>query len=132
MRDNTDRPTGVTVYPMTHNPEVNGPTALGKYALMVRRTDDGKIDPSEVRMVHSEGVAYKVTDEVPWVWTDYAEVESFTPDDLIQCIDREADLADWIRTHNARLESNFSLCYGWAMTTPVGDNLGDLYNDESK
>jgi hypothetical protein len=117
MYDNEDRPHGVTVYPMTHNDAINGPVIAGRYALMVRRGPDGKIDPSEVRMVHSEGVQYRVTDEKPWVWSDYAPpgtVESFTPDELIQCIDSSCDLADWIRTFGSRLESNFWLAYRWA------------------
>lgn len=126
------RPTGVVVYPMTHNAEVNGPTIFGSYALMVRRDAEGKIDPSEVRMVHTEGVAYQVTEDKPWRWTDYAECATFTPDELIQCIGQvQTDLSDWIRTFGARLESNFSQAYGWAMTDVSGNNNGDLFYTEA-
>lgn len=113
-----ERPRGVLVYPMTDFPEVNGPVIAGRYALMVRWID-GEIDASEVRMVHTEGVAYLVTDEKPWCWTDYdteGSFEHFTPTELVHYANAVAgvDLADWIRTFGSRLESNFSQCYAWA------------------
>ena len=108
-----DRPRGVTVYPMPES--AAGPFAYGRYALMVRRDERGKVDTSEVRMVHTEGVAYAVREDKLWTWNDYnPECPSFTPMDLIQCIQSEVDLADWVRTFGARLESNFDLCYRWA------------------
>lgn len=110
MNDNS-RPRGVIVFPMTEFPEVNGPVAFGRYALMLRG------DTSEVRMVHTEGVAYQVTDEKPWGWTDNAPCQKFTPSQLIDMINFDAegvDLADWIHTFGARLESNFTQAYSWA------------------
>jgi hypothetical protein len=98
---------------------VGGPRILASYALMVRRDASGKIDPSEVRMVHTEGVAYMVTAEKPWTWNDYDPTQpTFTPDDLIQMIGQTCtELCDWVRTHNARLESNFDQAYWWATRT---------------
>jgi hypothetical protein len=118
MTENS-RPRGVRVYPMTEIPEVNGPLAMGRYALLFRYDAEGQTDASAVRMVHTEGVAYLVTDEKPWCWTDYdTSVESFTPAQLIEKIDFDTangiDLADWVHTFGARLESNFHQCYWWA------------------
>lgn len=105
--ETNNRPRGVTVYPMP--PEVNGPFG-DRYALLTRH--DGA-----VRMVHHEGVAYNVTDDKPWCWTDYDPSQPrFTPDELNALIDpaKAVDLADWVRTFGARLESNFRLAYHWA------------------
>lgn len=102
------RSRGITVYPM---PEaVGGPPIFGVYALLTRH--DG-----EVKMVHYEGVAYTVTDEKPWCWTDYDPSQPrFTPDELNEAIDPDTavDLADWVRDHNARTAGNFSEIYYWA------------------
>jgi hypothetical protein len=120
MSDNShnesDRSRGVVVYKMPE--EIGGPAVFGVYALMVRHNDTGEIDTSEVRMVHTEGVAYSVTDEKPWCWTDYDDTQkTWTPQELITAADgdKACDLADWVRTFGARLESNFRLCYGWAV-----------------
>lgn len=103
------RPRGVMVYPMPKS--VSGP--FDRYALLVR--DDG----TEVRMVHTEGVAYAVTDEKPWCWTDYDPSQpTFTVAYLLFAATtvEPVDLADWVRTFGARLESNFGLAYRWATT----------------
>lgn len=104
------RPRGVTVWPM---PEpVTGP--FSEYALLVRDNSEGLA----VRMVHTEGVAYLVTDEKPWTWNDHDEsVPKFTPSELIDMaakVSEGVDLADWVRTFGARLESNFYQAYAWA------------------
>jgi hypothetical protein len=120
MSENS-RPRGVIVYPMPES--IGGPTVYGRYALMVRRSPDGSPDLSEVRMVHTEGVAYLVTTEKPWRWTDYAECDLFSPEELWFYGERPdsdgVDLADWVRTFGARLESNFSQCYRWATSVPT-------------
>lgn len=99
----TDRARGIYVYPM---PEaVTGP--YDRYALLVRA--DG-----EMRMVHTEGVAYSVTAEKPWRWNDYTPSEAFTREELIAHIEADpVDLADWVRTFGARLENNFYLIRSW-------------------
>lgn len=101
------RARGVTGYRMP--PEVNGPMG-DRYLLLVRK--DG-----EMRMVHSEGVAYVVSDEKPWTWTDYADVEKFAPEDLTRMrpFCEPVDLADWVRVFGARLESNFHQIHRWAI-----------------
>jgi sugar/nucleoside kinase (ribokinase family) len=106
----TDRIRGIEVYPM---PEaVGGPAIYGTYALLIR--EDG-----EARMVHSEGVAYSVTDDKPWRWNDYlADCPEFTVAQLITlAVGPEpiapVDLADWVRTFGARLESNFHQIVRW-------------------
>lgn len=110
MNDRPNRPRGTLVYPMP--PEVNGP--LGDhYALVLRDTSEGL----QARMVHTEGVAYLVTADKPWCWTDYDPSQpTFTMDELINLIDvsKETDLADWVRTFGARLETNFAMVYAWA------------------
>ena len=114
MTENS-RPRGVIVYPVPES--IGGPAIYGRYALMVRPGPDGQPDLSEVRMVHTEGVCYKVTAEKPWRWTDYAECDLFSPEELWFNVERPGegvDLADWIRTFGARLESNFNLAYWWA------------------
>lgn len=96
------RTQGVVGYIMTDE-RITGPT--DSYALFVR--EDGL-----TLMVHSEGVAYRVTDEKPWRWNDYSEgCPSYGPKELHLIAMREqatlVDLAEWVRTFGARLESNF-------------------------
>ena len=100
------RPRGVMVYPILDD-EVTGP--FDRYAVL---TSHG-----EVRMVHTEGVAYAVRDDKPWRWNDYAPCPTFTPAQLCERTEgvEPVDLADWIRTHNARLEGNFDEAYCWAV-----------------
>lgn len=101
------RTRGVVVRPMPE--EVSGP--FDHYALCVR--EDG-----EVRMVHSEGVAYAVTDEKPWRWNDYSDTcPTFTPAELITMAFTApaVDLADWVHVFGARLESNFGMIRRWAI-----------------
>lgn len=105
-----DRPRGVKVYPLPD--EINGPHIFGTYALLIK-------DHDQVKVVHTEGVAYKVADDKPWRWTDYdPEVATYTPRDLIEQVDTSdenaVDLADWVRSFGARLESNFSQIFHWA------------------
>lgn len=87
--------------------QITGP--LDSYALFVRPSDGLML------MVHSEGVAYRVTDEKPWKWNDYsANCPSYAPADfavLLEGETQEVDLADWVRTFGARLESNFHQIY---------------------
>lgn len=104
----TNRPRGVLVYPMPE--EIGGPPVYGVYALLIRA--DG-----QTRMVHTEGVAYLVTDEKPWQWSDYiADLEAWSPSALIAAAKdtKPVDLADWIRAFGDRLESNFHQAYRWA------------------
>jgi hypothetical protein len=108
MEENS-RPRGTVAYKMPE--EVTGP--FDSYALLVRDTAEGV----QCRMVHTEGVAYLVTDEKPWVWNDYDKsVRPWTVPELLACItdDNEVDLADWVRTFGARLESNFYQAWQWA------------------
>lgn len=96
------RKQGVVGYIMTDE-QITGP--YDSYALFVR--EDGL-----TLMVHSEGVAYRVTDEKPWQWNDYRnDVRSYGPGELHTIAMREqatlVDLAEWVRTFGARLESNF-------------------------
>jgi hypothetical protein len=102
------RTRGLIGYVMT-DPQVTGPT--DSYAVFVR--SDGAI-----RMVHSEGVAYLVTDEKPWRWNDYNEgCPSYAPADLLAltATAEQVDLADWIHTFGARLESNFHQIEAWML-----------------
>ncbi len=103
---NDTRTRGIMVYPM---PEaVTG--GYDAYALLVR--EDG-----DVRMVHSEGVAYVVSEEKPWTWNDFSPAcPSYSPADLITLAIQSppVDLADWIRTFGHRLESNFHQIVGWS------------------
>ena len=104
------RPRGILVWKMPS--EVSGPDS---YALLVHPTK------SEARMVHTEGVAYLVTPEKPWTHNDYdPECPSFTYTELLDLIPSleiaPTDLADWIRSHNARLDSNFAQVAHWAVT----------------
>ncbi len=106
----TDRARGIHVYPM---PEaVTGP--YERYALLVR--EDG-----EMRMIHSEGVAYEVSADKPWRWNDHTPSPYISREELIAHIETDpVDLADWVRTFGARLENNFSLIRRWyveAVTT---------------
>lgn len=103
----SERPRGVLVYPLTDD-EVSGP--MQSYALLVRA--DG-----QARMVHTEGVAYLVTEDKPWTWNDYnPAIPTFTVTELRARAEgvTPVDLADWVREHNARLEGNFALAYSWA------------------
>lgn len=103
----SDRTRGIQVYPM---PEaVGGPPIFGVYALLVR--EDG-----EMRMVHREGVAYKVDAETPWRWNDYTECPTFTKGELILAAVgvEPVDLADWVRVFGSRLECNFHQIHHWA------------------
>lgn len=109
MTDYT-RNRGIMVYQMPS--QVTGPDA---YALLVHPTK------REARMIHTEGVAYLVTPEKPWTWNDYnPKCPSFRYDELVDLITSlnitPVDLADWIRTHNHRLDSNFAQVYHWAVT----------------
>ena len=96
---------GVVGYLMT-DPEITGPENEGSYALFVR--EDGLM-----LMVHTEGVAYRVTDQKHWTWNDrgWGDPRSYAPDELLlQALREQAplvDLAEHIRTFGARLESNF-------------------------
>lgn len=100
------RQRGIQVYPMPTT--VGGPPIFGTYALLVR--EDGGM-----RMVHTEGVAYKVSADKPWRWNDQQPSEEFTPGELLLiALDVEpVDLADWVRSFGARLESNFNLIAYW-------------------
>lgn len=101
-----ERPRGVMVFPMPE--EVTG--QIDHYALAIRESD------SSLRMVHTEGVAYAVRDNKPWVWNDYdKDCKPFLPWHLIVLAAKvePVDLADWVRTFGARLESNFGLVYRW-------------------
>lgn len=87
--------------------DITGP--WDRYALFVR--PDG-----EMRMVHSEGVSYVVREDKPWKWNDYSEdCPSYSVEELLLVREgcREVDLADWIRTFGARLETNFQLTAQW-------------------
>lgn len=101
----SERQRGILVTPMVDD-EINGP--IDRYALIVR--PDG-----ETRMVHYEGVSYLVTDEKPWRWTDYGDCPTWTPAELAFQAEGlpTVDLADWVRTFGARLESNFSQIVWW-------------------
>lgn len=110
MAENT-RPRGVVAYLMPE--EVCGP--FDRYALVVRHEADDSV--RECRMVHTEGVAYLVTDEKPWKWDDYNEGASlWSMEQLMEACDghKSVDLADWVRTFGARLENNFYQIYRWA------------------
>lgn len=98
------RTRGIIVYKMPE--DVSGPDS---YALIIRGN-------GEVRMVHSEGVAYKVSNEKPWCWNDWSITEKkWSPAELVELIDetQAVDLADWVRSFGARLESNFSQIAYW-------------------
>lgn len=89
--------------------EVNGgPNMADRYLLLVR--PDG-----EARMVHTEGVAYLVTEDKPWCWTDFSDAaKKWSLEELLAlegC--EERDLAGWVRTFGARLESNFAQIVRW-------------------
>jgi len=101
------RPRGVLVCPI-QDEAVTGP--FDRYALLVNKA-------GEVRMLHSEGVAYAVTDDKPWTWNDYDPAcPRFTVADLILATrgNETVDLADWVHVFGARLESNFGQAYRWA------------------
>ena len=87
---------------------VTGP--VDSYALFVR--PDGRM-----LMVHREGVGYEVSDEKPWRFNDFdPSAPTFTPEDLLEVSLHSGvvvDLADWVRTFGARLESNFAQCHAW-------------------
>lgn len=112
MTITTTRPRGVQVFPI-RNEEVS---PFDRYAVLVRH-NPGSVP--EVRMVHTEGVSYLVTNDKPWCWTDHApELKHWTPAELLALAIAEdaqpVDLADWVRTFGARLESNFHMTYVWA------------------
>lgn len=116
MSDTTRTKSGVTVYVIPE--DIGGPAILGKYALAMRTNPEGD---TELRMVHYEGVAYLVTDEKPWCFTDYDATQKFwTPAELIAAVatrfdaSAECDLADWVRDHNARTSSNYFQILQWA------------------
>ena len=96
---------GVVGYIMT-DPKITGPGNEGSYALFVR--EDGL-----TLMVHTEGVAYRVTDEKVWTWNDrgWDNPQPYGPKELYLIALREqaplVDLAEHVRTFGARLESNF-------------------------
>ena len=103
-----DRTRGIAVYPMT-DPDVCGPYAENVFALIIR--NDG-----QVKMVHTEGVAYGVSADRPWRWNDYdANCPTFSAHELINraFYVKPVDLADWVRTFGARLESNFGQIVRW-------------------
>lgn len=115
-----ERPRGVIGYRMPE--EVCGP--IDRYALFFRRSAEHGV---EIRMVHYEGVAYSVTREKPWKWTDFApDAPSWNMAELMALAsDTEAvDLADWVRTFGARLESNFAQIYDWATEYEEDETLG--------
>ena len=87
--------------------EVNG-EGWDRYMLVIR--EDG-----QMRMIHYEGVAYLVSEDRPWRWTDYAPVEAWSPEQLLAVTPwcREVNLADWVRCFGSRLESNFSQIVWW-------------------
>lgn len=104
-----ERPRGVQVYPVPE--EIGGPSIYGVYALLIRA--DGA-----TRMVHTEGVAYLVTDDKPWTWSDYVtDLKAWSPSELISAVMTKqiqpVDLADWVRAFGDRLESNFYQAYRW-------------------
>lgn len=102
---NEPRQRGIMVYPMPEN--VCGPEA--RYALLLRA--DG-----EARMIHTEGVAYRVDQDKPWRYDDVQEGAGiWSVEQLINhAFDvPPVDLADWIRTFGARLESNFGQIARW-------------------
>ena len=102
------RQRGILVFPMPE--EISGPRIFGQFALVMRK--DG-----EMRMVHTEGVAYSVSAERPWSWRDQGlpDIPTFTPAELIHmALQAEpVDLADWVRVFGARLESNFGQVTSW-------------------
>lgn len=102
----SNRTPGILVHPV---PEASGP--FENYALLIR--PDGA-----VRMVHTEGVAYAVTEDSPWQWNDYSgSCPSWQRTELVAlalCARTvPVDLADWVRTFGARLESNFAQIVHW-------------------
>jgi hypothetical protein len=101
-----ERPRGVKVFPMPE--EICG---YDDYALAVNENL-----PHEVRMVHTEGVAYAVRDDKPWTWNDYGPCQEFTREDLLIAAEGQTpvDLADWVRSFGRRLEENFYLVRHWA------------------
>lgn len=105
----SDRPRGTIAYRMPE--EVCGP--IDRYALLVRDTGDAV----ECMMLHYEGVGYLVTREKPWRWNDFdpeAQVWNMAELMALATEDNAVDIADWVRTFGARLESNFRQAYGWA------------------
>lgn len=118
------RTRGIMVYPILSE-DICGPENAGTYALLMR--DDG-----EVRMIHSEGVAYAVTADKPWRWNDYyADCPLFTVRELVALAfnSEPVDLADWIRVFGARLESNFHQIVHWYNEARV-DGFPDNHLEE--
>jgi hypothetical protein len=67
-----------------------------------------------------------VTDDKPWKWNDYREgCPSYAPADLLAAREGcpEVDLADWVRTFGARLESNFAQNYHWLSQDPEREHM---------
>lgn len=107
MSENT-RSRGVVAYIMDDD-EVTGPEAA--YAVVFNES------ATEARMVHTEGVSYLVNNDKPWTWNDYSsDAKKFTFEELLAMTETadQIDLADWVRTFGARLESNFYQVYKWA------------------
>lgn len=120
-----DRPRGVLVYPMPE--EVCGP--FDRYALAVRDIN-GEL---ELRMVHTEGVAYLVKNDKPWTWNDYDPSQRlYTVEELMELVDSTVavDLADWVRQFGARLESNFYQVYAWCNEEPKSSSTACPHTEE--
>lgn len=116
MNENNTRVRGIIGYKMLE--EVGGPPIFGRYALLIRPSD------GEMRMVHYEGVAYKVTDDKLWCWTDYDDTQKhWSPAELTELCsdDNKVDLADWVRVFGSRLESNFAQI-SWWYNSGIQDN----------
>lgn len=83
----------------------------------------------ETFLIHSEGVIYTVGHNEPWRFNDNNVFEPFFT--VIQVRSwREGvepvDLADWVRSFGARLESNFHTCHTLLNSTmPLVDSADD-------
>jgi hypothetical protein len=77
-------------------------------------------------LIHCEGVAYKVTLNKPWRFSDYSILAKwYGIKEVREMPVREGvDLADWIRTFGARLESNFMLART-ALTKSTSEYVDD-------
>lgn len=106
---NTREPSGILVHILPE--EVAGPAVFGPYGLVIRESDGA------MEMVGIEGVGYNVTDDKPWVWSDYdPSLKKWTPAELLELSKtaETVDLAHWIRQFGARLEQNFRRHLAWA------------------